>query len=302
MKTLRKTAEEAYLKYANKIINRETWIDGFISGIQYKKEYPQSIELCGLLWDTENLAIGGYEKDGHHYYTWHEAMEAARSVGKRLPTWQEWKALCDLGSTWDDERKGRWFGVITTRTTRARYSCLLRACATTIAASWPTRAPAATIGPRRRTTEATTSRATLPSARASSTRCTTAVTPTASAYVVYKTNNIYMKIFKYRLPSGKHILIYRSRDNKSSDYFQYVEEYTKKDIELPIFNEDTLFDTMQGKRTEDKILVENGIESIQDLSECYCQIRNKVSNLSKKVRDLVIKKYSDIINNYNFDK
>lgn len=111
-----------------------------------------------------------------------------------------------------------------------------------------------------------------------------------------------MKIFKYRLPSGKHILIYRSRDNKSSDYFQYVEEYTKKDIELPIFNEDTLFDTMQGKRTEDKILVENGIESIQDLSECYCQIRNKVSNLSKKIRDLVIKKYSDIINNYNFDK
>jgi uncharacterized protein (TIGR02145 family) len=110
MKTLRKTAEEAYLKYANKIINRETWIDGFISGIQYKKEYPQSIELCGLLWDTENLAIGGYEKDGHHYYTWHEAMEAARSVGKRLPTKAEWTALCDLGSTWDNERKGRWFG------------------------------------------------------------------------------------------------------------------------------------------------------------------------------------------------
>lgn len=110
MKTLRKTAEEAYLKYANKSINRETWIDGFISGIQYKKEYPQSIELCGLLWDRDNLTIGGYEKDGHHYYTWHEAMEAAKSVGKRLPTQYEWEALCDLGSTWDDELKGRWFG------------------------------------------------------------------------------------------------------------------------------------------------------------------------------------------------
>ena len=110
MKTLRKTAEEAYLKYANKIINRETWIDGFISGIQYKKEYPQSIELCGLLWDTENLAIGGYEKDGRHYYTWEDAMDAAKSVGKRLPTREELKALCDLGSTWDDELKGRWFG------------------------------------------------------------------------------------------------------------------------------------------------------------------------------------------------
>ena len=69
-----------------------------------------STELCGLLWDTENLAIGGYEKDGRHYYTWDEAMEAAKSVGKRLPTGEEWKALCDLGSTWDDERKGRWFG------------------------------------------------------------------------------------------------------------------------------------------------------------------------------------------------
>lgn len=68
------------------------------------------IELCGLLWDRENLAIGGYEKDGHHYYTWQEAMDAARSVGKRLPTREELKALCDLGSTWDDELKGRWFG------------------------------------------------------------------------------------------------------------------------------------------------------------------------------------------------
>ena len=69
-----------------------------------------SVELCGLLWDTENLTIGGYEKDGRHYYTWDEAMEAARSVGKRLPTQYEWVALCDLGSTWDDELKGRWFG------------------------------------------------------------------------------------------------------------------------------------------------------------------------------------------------
>ena len=68
------------------------------------------IELCGLLWDTDNLAVGGYEKDGHHYYTWQEAMDAARFVGKRLPTRYEWEDLCDLGSTWDDELKGRWFG------------------------------------------------------------------------------------------------------------------------------------------------------------------------------------------------
>ena len=69
-----------------------------------------SIELCGLLWDRDNLSIGGYEKNGHHYYTWQEAIDAARSVGKRLPTREELKALYYLNSTWDDERKGRWFG------------------------------------------------------------------------------------------------------------------------------------------------------------------------------------------------
>jgi uncharacterized protein (TIGR02145 family) len=76
-----------------------------------RRDAPSApIELCGLLWDRDNLSIGGYEKNGHHYYTWEDAMDAAKSVGKRLPTRKEWKALCDLGSTWDDERKGRWFG------------------------------------------------------------------------------------------------------------------------------------------------------------------------------------------------
>ena len=100
------------------------------------------IELCGLLWDRDNLTIGGYEKDGHHYYTWQEAMDAARSVGS---------------------------GETTTRTTRARCFSLLRACSTAIAASWPARALTATIGPRRRTTEATTARAPSASTRATST-------------------------------------------------------------------------------------------------------------------------------------
>lgn len=132
MKTLREVAEalcpirlgEDYDKTIYNMIDEachNEWIDGFITGAQWREDNPvaadsasdpesDSIELCGLLWDTENLAIGGYEKDGRHYYTWDEAMEAARSVGKRLPTQYEWVALCDLGSTWDDELKGRWFG------------------------------------------------------------------------------------------------------------------------------------------------------------------------------------------------
>lgn len=131
MKTLREVAEALCphrLEYYDPAIKdmldeiiRNVWKDGFIAGARWKEENPvsaysvsdpesDSIELCGLLWDTENLAIGGYEKDGHHYYSWQEAMNAAWSVGKRLPTREELKALCDLGSTWDDERKGRWFG------------------------------------------------------------------------------------------------------------------------------------------------------------------------------------------------
>lgn len=131
MKTLREVAEAlcpirledydpAIDDMSDELI-RMGWINGFITGAQWREDNPvaadsasdpesDSIELCGLLWDTENLAIGGYEKDGRHYYTWDEAMDAAKSVGKRLPTWQEWEALCDLGSTWDDELKGRWFG------------------------------------------------------------------------------------------------------------------------------------------------------------------------------------------------
>lgn len=37
-------------------------------------------------------------------------MDAAKSVGKRLPTRAEWEELCNLGSTWDDELRGYWFG------------------------------------------------------------------------------------------------------------------------------------------------------------------------------------------------
>ena len=131
MQTLREVAEEICphrLEYYDPAIKdmldeiiRNVWKDGFIAGARWKEENPvsaysvsdpesDSIELCGLLWDTENLAIGGYEKDGHHYYSWQEAMNAAWSVGKRLPTREELKALCALGSTWDDKRKGRWFG------------------------------------------------------------------------------------------------------------------------------------------------------------------------------------------------
>lgn len=69
--------------------------------------------MPGLEWMTENLqGFGGTEIDGRTYYTWEEAMAAAEQLGDgwRLPTKDEWDALCDIGSTWDEDRKGRWFG------------------------------------------------------------------------------------------------------------------------------------------------------------------------------------------------
>ncbi len=61
--------------------------------------------LPGLEWMTENLqGYGGTEIDGRTYYTWEEAMAAAEQLGDgwRLPTPDEWDALCDLGSVWQE--------------------------------------------------------------------------------------------------------------------------------------------------------------------------------------------------------
>lgn len=63
----------------------------------------KQIEINGLLWDTENLEI-----QGKKYFTWQEAMDAAKSVGKRLPTKEELEALIDAGWEWDEEKKGMW--------------------------------------------------------------------------------------------------------------------------------------------------------------------------------------------------
>ncbi len=69
--------------------------------------------LPHLEWMAENLTgHGGTEVDGRWYYTWNQAMRAAKELGNgwRLPTRDEFKALADAGSTWEDERKGMLFG------------------------------------------------------------------------------------------------------------------------------------------------------------------------------------------------
>lgn len=69
--------------------------------------------MLGLEWMTENLSgHGGTEINGATYYTWEQAMAAAKELGDgwRLPTKEEFMQLDAAGSMWDIKRKGRWFG------------------------------------------------------------------------------------------------------------------------------------------------------------------------------------------------
>ncbi|MDR1884261.1 MAG: hypothetical protein LBR26_15995 [Prevotella sp.] len=65
----------------------------------------KQIELNGLIWDDKNIILN--EKN---LLNWEVAMSCPKSDGWRLPTIDELKALAELGSTWDNVLKGRWFG------------------------------------------------------------------------------------------------------------------------------------------------------------------------------------------------
>lgn len=63
------------------------------------------VVINGLKWDRSNTIA-----DGETHFTQKQAIALAAKNGKRLPTKKEFKALVALGSTWDDDRNGRWFG------------------------------------------------------------------------------------------------------------------------------------------------------------------------------------------------
>jgi hypothetical protein len=65
----------------------------------------EHVVINGLKWDTENTI-----DDDNEHFNFYEALGIAQISGKRLPTKEEFEALIALGSTWDDEFKGRWFG------------------------------------------------------------------------------------------------------------------------------------------------------------------------------------------------
>ena len=63
----------------------------------------KTIELNGLIWDTENLNV-----DGKTHFTYEEAKAEAAKRGKRLPTKIEFEALLQLPHIFDQEKHGMW--------------------------------------------------------------------------------------------------------------------------------------------------------------------------------------------------
>lgn len=122
-----------------------------------------------------------------------------------------------------------------------------------------------------------------------------------------------MKINKYKLitPTNKvEFLIYSEKgDAKIPEDIVEIqlvkEEITKQELDevesyLPIleFN-DFMLAFLPGKvrRTRDKILTEAGVVSWADLETAYYKVRHMNSNYSKRERDMIVEKYSEIINN-----
>jgi uncharacterized protein (TIGR02145 family) len=73
--------------------------------LERNPERPDTVVINGLKWDRENTVI-----EDREHLNYYEAPGVAQA-GKRLPTPEEWEALIALGSTWDEDKRGRWFGI-----------------------------------------------------------------------------------------------------------------------------------------------------------------------------------------------
>lgn len=119
-----------------------------------------------------------------------------------------------------------------------------------------------------------------------------------------------MKINKYKLTTNEaEFLIYSEKgDAKIPEDIVEIElvkegitkqELNEVDAYLPIYEfGDFMILFLPGKikRTRDKILMEAGVVSWADLETAYFNVRHMRSNFSKRERDMIVEKYSEIIN------
>lgn len=117
-----------------------------------------------------------------------------------------------------------------------------------------------------------------------------------------------MQIDKYKNPDGtSHFLLLTPGDELPADLGVKrikekisIKDLSEADLLLPIVDHKDLFLDMvkvdRGNgRTNDSILFENRIDSITALVDEYYLISKRASKLSKRLREIVVEKYENIL-------
>lgn len=118
-----------------------------------------------------------------------------------------------------------------------------------------------------------------------------------------------MKLNKYKFKdSDDEFLIYTLTEELSIPLdalnIELVQE--NSDLEenkmLPLIKaEDLLERLIKRSRTRDTILFEVSINSWNNLKVAYYAMRNRLTYFPKRIREFITEKYSEIVNNYDFN-
>lgn len=116
-----------------------------------------------------------------------------------------------------------------------------------------------------------------------------------------------MILNKYKLKdSDQELLIYTLQEDLSIPLddlnLELIEEHPnlEEDKFIPLIKaEDLLERIMTHGRTRDTVLSEESIDSWNNLQAAYYAMKHDLIHFSKRIRDYITEKYSEIINNYD---
>lgn len=117
-----------------------------------------------------------------------------------------------------------------------------------------------------------------------------------------------MILNKYKLKdSDQELLIYTLQEDLSMPLddlnLELIEEHPNLEENkfIPILKAEDLLTRIIGKqrRTRDVILSEESIDSWNNLKAAYYAMRNRILYFSKRVREMITDKYSEIVNEYD---
>ena len=117
-----------------------------------------------------------------------------------------------------------------------------------------------------------------------------------------------MILNKYKLKdSNQELLIYTLQEDLSMPLddlnLELIEEHPNLEENkfIPILKAEDLLTRLIGKqrRTRDVILSEESIDSWNNLKAAYYAMRNRILYFSKRIREMITDKYSEIVNEYD---